>query len=173
LPGYDLVCQRAEAAALWQALMSAGARPAGLEAYEILRIEAGTPIYGIDIDETNLAPEVARTRQAISYAKGCYLGQEPIVRIRDLGHVNRSLVGITCGQAVARGTRLFQDGKEVGQVTSAAQSPRLGATVALAYVRRGSQQPGTELEVETGQERVGAVVVALPFMSETSPTLAP
>src|SRR5262249_46632183 len=85
LVGYDVLCTPAKAAELWQLLQSTGPQPAGLEVYNILRVEAGTPVYGIDFDENNLAPEVGRTKQAISYTKGCYLGQEPIVRIRDLG----------------------------------------------------------------------------------------
>jgi folate-binding protein YgfZ len=145
--------------------MAAGVRPAGLETYHTLRVEAGTPLYGVDIDESNLAPEVGRTRQAISYTKGCYLGQEPIVRIRDLGHVNRSLlaVKIAAQEPVPRGTRLFREGKEVGQVTSSVVSPRLGATLALAYLRRGSDNAGTALEVEAGGGRRAAEVVALPL----------
>src|SRR5262249_10500842 len=82
IPGFDLVCGPEQAPDLWKALVAAGARPAGLLAYEPLRIEAGTPVYGLDVDESVLAPEVGRTRQAISYTKGCYLGQEPVVRVR-------------------------------------------------------------------------------------------
>jgi folate-binding protein YgfZ len=165
LPGYDVVCARGLAETVWQHLTAAGVRPAGLETYHALRVEAGTPLYGVDIDESNLAPEVGRTRQAISYTKGCYLGQEPIVRIRDLGHVNRSLLGvkIAAQEPVPRGTKLFREGKEVGQVTSSVVSPRLGATLALAYIRRGSDQAGTALEVEAGGGRRAAEVVTLPL----------
>jgi glycine cleavage system T protein len=167
LPGYDILCPVSQAESVWQALTAAGARPAGLQAYEVLRIEAGTPVYGVDMDETNLAPEVGRTKQAISYAKGCYLGQEPVVRIRDLGHVNRTLLGlkITSSEPVPRGAKLFRDGKEAGQVTSSAVSPRLGTAIALAYVRRGCQQPGTPLDVEADGSRWTAEVVSLPFSS--------
>src|SRR5207244_9673945 len=94
---------------MWQTLTAAGAHPAGSQAYELLRVEAGTPLYGVDVDENNLAMEVGRTPQAISFTKGCYLGQEPVVRSRDLGHVNRSLVGLKfLGQGLAgRGAKLF------------------------------------------------------------------
>jgi folate-binding protein YgfZ len=165
LPGYDLVCPRGRVETVWQHVTAAGARPAGLEAFHILRVEAGTPLYGVDIDESNLAPEVGRTQQAISYTKGCYLGQEPIVRIRDLGHVNRSLLGVKIAgeEPVPRGAKLFRDGKDVGQVTSSVVSPRLGATLALAYIRRGSERPGTTLEVEAGGGRLAAEIVALPL----------
>lgn len=164
LPGFDLVCQANRAETVWQHLTSAGTQPAGKEAFDALRIEAGTPLYGADVDETNLAPEAGRTPQAISYSKGCFLGQEPIVRIRDLGHVNRSLVGLKIEGAdpVPRGARVFHEGKEAGQVTSAATSPRLGV-VALAYVRREGQKPGTRLEVETATGRRAAEAMPLPF----------
>jgi folate-binding protein YgfZ len=166
LPGFDILCLRDAAEAVWGALVEACARPAGREAFRALRVEAGTPVYGVDFDESNLAPEVGRTRQAISFTKGCYLGQEPIVRIRDLGHVNRTLVGLklTGEKAVARGTKLLRDGKEVGQVTSSVVSPRLGTAIALAYVRRGSHEPGTRLQVTGADGTQEAEVVSLPFV---------
>jgi folate-binding protein YgfZ len=165
LPGYDLLCRREEAAALGGRLVAAGARPAGPEAYEVLRVEAGTPLYGKDVDEGHLAPEVGRTAQAISYSKGCYLGQEPIVRVRDLGHVNRVLTGlrVSGSEPVPAGSKLWRDGKEAGHVTSGVASPRLGV-IALAYVRRGSSEPGTAVEVDAGGTRRPAEVAALPFV---------
>jgi folate-binding protein YgfZ len=151
MPGYDLLCPADQAGSLWQKLVSNGARPAGREAWEILRIEAGTPVYGMDIDENTFAPEVSRTERAISYEKGCYLGQEPIVMARDRGVVQRGLVGLIVGDEPALpGSLLYRDGKEVGRTTSSVRSPRLGA-VALAYVRRGSQTPGAELEMASGE----------------------
>jgi folate-binding protein YgfZ len=164
LPGFDLIGPPEAAVGLWRCLVSAGARPAGRDAYEVLRIEAGTPAYGPDLDEGTLAPEAGRTPQAISYTKGCYLGQEPIVRVRDLGHVNRVLTGVRIDgrEAVPRGARLWRDGKVVGHVTSAAYSPGRGAVVGLAYVRRGSTDPGTPLEAETAGGRRPAAVAALP-----------
>src|SRR5262249_39489197 len=83
LPGYDIVCLRARAENIWQMLVRAGGKPAGLQAYQTLRVEAGTPVQGIDLDENTFAPEAGRTTRAISYNKGCYLGQEPIVMARD------------------------------------------------------------------------------------------
>ncbi|HMC64218.1 MAG TPA: aminomethyltransferase family protein [Gemmataceae bacterium] len=164
LVGYDVLCTPGKAAELWQLLLSTGVQPAGLEAYHILRIEAGTPVYGIDFDENNLAPEVGRTKQAISYTKGCYLGQEPIVRIRDLGHVNRTLVGLrlSTNSHLPRGTKLFRDGKEVGHVTSSVVSPRMG-TIGLAYVRRGNESVGTKLTFSTVETPADAEVASLPF----------
>jgi folate-binding protein YgfZ len=165
VPGYDIVCPAAAALAQWQSLRDRQAVPAGLQAYDVLRVEAGTPVYGKDMDENSLAPEVGRTPQAISYTKGCYLGQEPIVRIRDLGHVNRTLTGLTIAgtDPVAPGSKLSRDGKEAGQLTSVVVSPRLGCVVALAYVRRGHSDPGTVLQVESAGTQRQASVVSLPF----------
>jgi folate-binding protein YgfZ len=165
VPGYDIVCPAGKAAWYWTHWAERGAAPAGLAAEETLRIEAGTPVYGKDITENNLAPEVGRTAQVISYTKGCYLGQEPIVRLRDLGHVNRVLTGLRVEgtQPVPAGAKLWRDDKEAGQVTSSAYSPALGAVVALAYLRRGSTDPGTALEVEVNSTRARASVVSLPF----------
>src|SRR5262249_39483021 len=165
LPGYDVVCLRARAETVWQLLTNAGARPAGLEAYEVLRVEAGTPAYGVDIDEERFAFEAGRTKQAICYTKGCYLGQEPIVMARDRGHANRTLLGLKVaeGGAAPRGARVLRDGNEVGQVTSSVVSPRLGA-IALAYIRRGHQEPGTAVEVEADAGQRKAEVAALPFV---------
>jgi folate-binding protein YgfZ len=166
VPGFDLVFRRPlQGRDVWSVLSGRGIALAGREAYEALRIEAGTPAYGPDIDESILGPEVGRTAQAISYQKGCYLGQEPVCRIRDLGQVNRTLMGLQIpGDApVPQGARLLRTGSEVGQVRSSALSPRIGARVALAYVRRGSQQPGTAVEVETPEGLWPAEVVALPF----------
>jgi folate-binding protein YgfZ len=167
VPGYDIVCLKARAENVRGLLKRAGARPAGRDAWETLRIEAGTPLFGVDIDETTFAPEVGRTTQAISYGKGCYLGQEPIVMARDRGQVNRTLLGVKLpGGPVPHNAPLFRDGKdgkEVGRVTSSVVSPRLKTAVGLAYVRRGSQETGTMLEVETPEGRKAAEVTALPF----------
>ncbi len=164
LPGYDVVCLRARAEAVWQLLLRSGAKPAGKEAFEGLRVEAGTPIWGADIDENTFAPEVGRTAQAISYGKGCYLGQEPIVMARDRGQVNRTLLGVKLPAGVVpRGSLLFRDGKEVGRVMTNVVSPRLGTAIGLAYVRRGNQEPGTKLGMDLGGQWQPAEVVKLPF----------
>jgi folate-binding protein YgfZ len=161
VPGYDVLCPPGEAAPLWQALTGAGATPAGSQAFEALRIEAGTPRYGVDMDDNTFAPEAGRTAQAISYAKGCYLGQEPIVMARDRGQINRTLVGLALPEGpVPPRTAVYRDGKEVGHVTSSAFSPRSGAGVALAYLRRGSQEAGTAVEVDVEGRRLPAQVVA-------------
>jgi tRNA-modifying protein YgfZ len=163
--GFDIICPAAQAEWHWNHWLGRGARPAGLRAEDTLRVEAGTPVYGKDVTEANLAPEVGRTAQAISYAKGCYLGQEPIVRLRDLGHLNRVLTGLRVegDEPPSPGAKLTRDGKEAGQVTSSVRSPALGTVIALAYVRRGSGEPGTPLEVETSSGRARASVASLPI----------
>jgi len=165
LPGYDIVCPASRAEWYWNHWLGHGAQPAGLEVEEILRVEAGTPVYGQDITEGNLAPEIGRTPQAISYSKGCYLGQEPIVRLRDLGHVNRVLTGLRVEgtEPLASGAKLWRDGKEAGHVTSSTYSSSLGSVIALAYIRRGNSDPGTALEAEINSTRARASVVSLPF----------
>ena len=164
VPGYDLVCPRDQAGELCRRLLEAGAAPAGLRTFEVLRVEAGTPLQGADVDENTFAPEVGRARQAISYTKGCYLGQEPVVMARDRGQVNRTLLGLKLpGGVVPPGSLVYRDGKEVGRVTSSVVSPRLGTAIALAYLRRGNQEPGTAVEVEVAGERRPAEVASLPF----------
>jgi folate-binding protein YgfZ len=165
VPGYDIACLNALAPGLWRMLTESGAAPAGLEAYEFLRVEAGTPVYGKDIDEDRFAFDVGRTAQAISYEKGCYLGQEPIVMARDrAGHAPRTLLGLklTGAQPAARGDKVRRDGAEVGFVTSSVKSPRLGP-IALSYLRHGHQTPGTAVEVQTSHGPVAAAVSALPL----------
>jgi folate-binding protein YgfZ len=166
LLGYDIVCLNELAPGLRRMLTDAGAKPAGPEAYEILRVEAGTPEYGKDIDEDRFAFDVGRTAQAISYDKGCYLGQEPIVMARDrAGHAPRTLLGLKLagGEPVAAKAKVFDGAEEVGFVTTSVRSPRLDRAVALAYLRYGHQTPGTAMEVEAGAGRVGAEVSGLPF----------
>src|SRR5262249_40130405 len=143
--------------------------PAGLETYHVLRVEAGTPQFRIDIDDTNLPQEVGRTERTISFTKGCYIGQETIARIRTYGHVNRMLVGLKLeGDGIEpRGAKLSHSGKEVGSVTSCVYSPRIAGPIALGYARRGSNEPGTKLVC--GDKR-NAEVVALPFVTSTTPS---
>ena len=167
VPGFDLVCPPTLAESLWQSLQSAGAKPAGRAVAEALRIEAGTPVEGVDFDENALVMEMGRTRQAICYTKGCFLGQEPIVRARDLGHVNRNLLGVRIAGAdpVLNGSKLVRNGQEIGQITSAAIIPGGNVVVGLAFIRRGNQDPGTKLTVPTAAGERTAVVSSLPFPS--------
>ena len=140
---FSVLGPRDAVGALWDALVSGGARPAGAGVWETLRVEAGRPVYGADMDEATIPVEAGIHDRAIDYQKGCYTGQEVIVRIRDRGRVNRSLTLVHLGglPTPAAGTELFdpqwdRPERPAAVVTSAVQSPRFGETVALAYVRR-------------------------------------
>lgn len=128
-------------------LVNAGAVVCSLKALEAIRIEAGLPSYGQDITDEHLPQEIDRGDQAISLTKGCYLGQETVARIDALGHVNRRLVAlrVDAERIPEPGAELVADGKSVGQITSAAWSPRFAAPLALAFVRRGYDQTGATL----------------------------
>jgi folate-binding protein YgfZ len=146
-------------------LVAAGATPAGADTFETLRIEAGTPVFGPDIDENRFVMEVGWATRAVSYSKGCFLGQEPIVMARDrAGHVNRAFLGLKVleGGPLPAGAKLFHDGQEVGVVTSSCQSLRLGVPVALCYLRWKHQEPGTRMEAETPAGRQPVEVLGLP-----------
>lgn len=127
--------------ALRQALDAAGAVAGDGHAWTVLRVEAGRPAFGADMDDGTIPVEAGIHERAIDYAKGCYTGQEVIVRIRDRGHVNRQLRQVMLGDVDVpeAGAELFAEGSEkpVGRVTTAVRSVRFGQTVALAYVRRG------------------------------------
>ncbi len=143
------------------ALVTAGAARCGADAVEAARIEQGTPWFGVDITPENLPQEVGQTSSAVSFTKGCYLGQETVARIDALGHVNRLLCGVKLYGEVVPEPRLelHSAGKTVGHVTSACWSPGLKAPLALAYIRRGSHEPGTKLQSAIGD----AEIVALPI----------
>lgn len=168
LPGFDLVCRAELAEGVRGLLVAAGATPGTAETFEVLRIEAGAPVYGIDIDAERSVMEVGRFARAVSYSKGCFLGQEPIVMARDrAGHAVRTFLGLKVldGGPLPAGAKLFRDGQEVGVVTSSCDSPRLGAPVALAYLRWKHQDPGLRLEAETLAGRQAVEVVGLPPVS--------
>jgi len=163
LPGFDLLFAATRNRTVLEGLESLGVRRADMDLFHRLRIEAGTPAYGIDIDESNLPQELNRDGRLLSYTKGCYLGQEPVVRIRDLGHVNRRLMGLKLAgcEVPAAASKVLQAGKEVGLITSAAFSPRVGSAIALAYLRRGHDQVGTLVQVDAQS----AQVTSLPFVT--------
>lgn len=128
-------------------------------ALEALRIEAGEPRWGVDMDENTIPNEAGLERRAISYDKGCYIGQETIARIKTYGHVNRQLVQLAVmGEDVpARGDKIALEGREVGQVTSALFSSRLGKSLALGYVRRELAATGVALEWNNQRVEVSKV----------------
>jgi len=135
---FQLVCPSAQKERLREILLQAGAKACSPAAVEMARVEAGSPLYALDITDQNLPQEVNRDARAISFDKGCYLGQETVARVDALGHVNRKLIGLqfAASSPPSAGTELTIDGKKVGQVTTLVHSPRLGAPLALAYLRR-------------------------------------
>jgi len=158
-----VVAPVAQGPALWDALLEAGAKPVGLTASESLRVETGTPKWGHDVDATVLLPEIP-LEGLVSYAKGCYLGQEVVVRIRDRGHVNRHLRGlIVDGEHVPTpGDAVLAGDSEVGRVTSATSSFGLKRPLALGFVRRQHAEPGTRVTIRSGGESLAATVTPLP-----------
>src|ERR1700683_551472 len=146
----------------WQALIAAGAIPAGSEALEMQRIVAGVPLYGVDIRERDLPQETEQTR-ALNFNKGCYVGQEIVERIRSRGNVHRKFTGFLLegAAAVAAAAKIISDEKEVGEVTSVAAIPTASGerTVALGYIRREVGLPGRDVTIGTAK----ATVVQLPL----------
>ncbi len=163
--GVDLLVPRSGLEAVWRALAEAGAafglKPLGWRALEVLRVEAGVPRFGQDLVDTTI-PLEANLTHAISYNKGCYIGQEVIARATFRGHMNRKLAGLLLGATEATpGTELKKDGKKVGWLTSVVRSPTQGQVVALGYVHRDHLEPGTVLAVGDGPAE--ATVSALPL----------
>jgi folate-binding protein YgfZ len=128
------------------------------QAFHAARIEAGTPLFGVDFDDRNFPQEVARNLQAISFTKGCYLGQETVARIDALGHVNQQLVVVrfAAEEPPNVGTELTHAGRTAGRVTSATYSPRLQSALALAMLRREHAAVGSRLESPAGECEVVA-----------------
>lgn len=164
--GFDLFTEADNARSLWDALIAAGAQPVGLQALEVLRIEAGLPRYGVDMDETSIVSETTLD-DAVSFTKGCYIGQEIIARIKHRGHIAKKLTGLRFDGEVRieEGAKIRSvDGKQIGRVTSATYSPHLGRTVALGYVKYDYLAPGTAVRVISSDEEIPAEVAALPFV---------
>ncbi len=160
--GYDLVTSAEHGEVLWQALAvpGTGATPIGEAAYNALRVEAGVPRYGWELSE-EVNPWEANLHPFISFTKGCYTGQEVILRLYNYKKIQRQLVSITFSTVeVAEGAALCQGDDEVGRVTSAVRHPVTGKAIGLAVVRSAFATPGSELEVIGPQgERLGKAVV--------------
>ncbi len=161
--GFDLFVPTAALGAVFDKLVAAakglGGRACGWTALETARIESGIPRFGQDMDETNLPPEAGLEARAISYSKGCYIGQEVIARIRTYGQVAKTLRGLRLPTDLAalpvKGDKVFAGEKEVGQVTSAVRG------LALAYVRKEQQAPGTGLTLRTAGGEWAVTVAGL------------
>jgi folate-binding protein YgfZ len=166
--GYQLLTAPAALPEIWSALWAhreaCEARPVGLEMLDVVRIEAGIPVYGRDMTEETI-PVEANLDAALSYTKGCYIGQEVIARIEARGHVNRKLVGLRLDgpRLPESGAKIVSPQREVGWITSAAYSPACQQNIALGYVRREVLTPGTHLEVCTQDGVLKATVAELPF----------
>ena len=168
-PGFELLVPAATANDVRAQLVQAGTVEADEATAEQLRIEAGVPRFGQDMDEETIPLEAGIEARAISFTKGCYVGQEVIIRVLHRGHgrVARKLVGLALapgGAVPSVGTLLLADGKEIGAVTSSAFSPALGHPIALGYVKRDFTEPGTTVSLAGEGD---AQVVTLPFVART------
>lgn len=161
---FEIWAAPAQAAVVWQALVAAGAKPAGSAALELTRIAAGVPRYGIDIRERDL-PQETEQHRALNFTKGCYVGQEIVERIRSRGAVHRKFTGFLIESGEAQpGAKLSAAGKEVGQLTSVAAVPGR-SVLALGYIRREAATPGTPVEIADAR----AKVAELPFSAARGP----
>ncbi len=170
-PAFDVIAPSPTLEPIRTRLELAGARPAGAPVWETLRLEKGRPAYGYELDEATLPPEAGIVDRAVDHMKGCYTGQEVIVRIRDRGRVNRRLRGILLGEVPPpeAGTPLFHPSREAsaGETRSTAESPRFGQAIALAYLRREVDPParvrigsptGPEVEVRALDDEAGWIL---------------
>ncbi len=165
VPGYCVYVERAREARLLAALQTAGATVVDGGALEAARIESGYPLFGVDMNETTIPLEAGIEQRAVSFTKGCYVGQEIIIRVlhRGGGRVARKLVAMRIdGAPASAGARLFVGDRAIGEVTSAAESPDRGS-IALGYVHRDFTAAGTAIEVEMASGRARAVVDERPM----------
>jgi aminomethyltransferase len=146
---------------VWAALLQAGARPMGQAAYEVLRVEAGYAAHGHELSLEYIPLETG-LHDAVSFTKGCYVGQEIISRMDSRKRLAKQLRGLRLSGLAEAPARLAVAGKEAGDLTSVVQSPRFGP-IGLAYVRTAHAEPGTRVEIADSD--VSGEVVALPFGS--------
>ncbi len=179
-PGFLLVTPAEHTARLRDYLLHDGRakelRRVGREALNVLRLEAGIPWYGVDMDESNLLPETGLEARTVSQTKGCYVGQEVIARLATHGSVSRKLMGLICeGQEVPQPKDVImsagggsdpggKDGQPVGEITSACFSPALKRPIALGYVKRPWYEVGTTVTIARGDQMSSATLVSLPFV---------
>jgi aminomethyltransferase len=177
-PGYHLIVPTADAPALWNALLERfgqpttlgkrSLRPIGWAAFNATRIEGGRPMFGIDFDESVLPAETGQLARAVSFTKGCYLGQEIVARMHARGQVARQIVGLRLASDALpiAGAKLFdKDANEIGGITSSTVSPVLSnIAIALGYVKKPFIPPGTKVTVPAEGQMREATVVELPFV---------
>lgn len=159
--GLDVICEPQAADQVREQLIADRAIPVSQEAAEILRIERGRPRFGADMTSSNMPAEAGIVERAISFTKGCYIGQEPVARLHYKGRPNRHLRGLRPEAAIAPGDPVRLGEKELGTIGSAALSPALGH-IALAILRKEAE-PGGSVIVESAGGEVTAQVVELPF----------
>lgn len=157
--GADVLCDAGDTDRVRAALLAAGAAPLSEADAEVLRVESGRPRYGVDLDDSVIPQEAGLNERAVSFTKGCYVGQETVARLFYKGRPTRHLRGVRLSAPVPAGGALVLGDREVGTLTSSVVSPAHGP-IGLALVRREAE-PGTELRV--GDDGVHATVVALPF----------
>ncbi|HXA55477.1 MAG TPA: glycine cleavage T C-terminal barrel domain-containing protein [Solirubrobacteraceae bacterium] len=157
--GVDVLCAAPDLEAVRMSLLGTSAIAVSEAAAEIVRVERGRPRYGVDIDDTTIPQEAGLNERAVSFTKGCYVGQETVARLYYRGKPNRHLRGLRMSAAAARGDELSLGERPVGHLGSVVESPRLG-TIGLALVRREAS-PGDTLGV--GERRATAEVLELPF----------
>lgn len=157
--GVDVLCAAEDREAVTAALVAAGAVPVDETDVDVLRVERGRPRFGVDLDESVIPQEGGLNARAVSFTKGCYVGQETVARLHWRGKPNRHLRGLRLSAPVPAGTALLTGEKTVGAVSSPVHSPRHG-DIALALVRR-EVEPGAT--VDTAVDGVTATVVELPF----------
>jgi len=160
--GIDLLCDAEVTEALIAALTARGAEPVSETVAECVRIERGRPRYGIDLDDSVIPQEAGLNQRAVSFTKGCYVGQETVARLFYRGKPNRHLRGLRLSAPAQTGDEIVFADKVIGRLGSVADSPALGP-IALALVRREAE-PGSEVTVAgLGGDQIDAVVVELPF----------
>jgi folate-binding protein YgfZ len=162
--GSDIFLPTSEAEAVWQGLLLRSGdldlSPVGMTALEALRLEAGFPKYGVDVDENTIILE-AGYKDAISFSKGCYLGQEVVARATHIGRVNKQLarIDLDTQEPPPKGTRLKGSGVDAGFITSAAFSPGLGKVACIGYTNRDFAKAGTRLDADYGEKPISATVL--------------
>jgi folate-binding protein YgfZ len=162
--GYDIWIRRSDSDAVVRSIAAAGATAIDHGTWDVVRTEAGIPVYGVDIDETTTMPELGE--RGISYEKGCYIGQEVVAKVKYLGHVNRRFAGLVFSdnELPEPKTVVRKGGREVGYVTTSLLSPRLNKPIALAFLSRAAYAPGAQVDV--GSQT--ATIVELPFRMNRS-----
>jgi folate-binding protein YgfZ len=161
--GYDIWVVRERADKALRALAQIGATAIDHGAWDVLRTEAGIPVYGVDVDETTMLPELGE--RGISYEKGCYIGQEVVAKVKYIGHVNRRFTGFVVNdqQVPVLKSPIRRDGKEIGYTTTTLFSPGLNRPIGLGFVTRSAHAAGTAVEILSEGKMLSATISDLPF----------